>query len=249
MICNNCDRSIKDESKICPYCGYVLEKKEIGVTEHHNFAHETALAHNLKLTDEEIKNYGFSYKTVADPFVLFKDVFFIFFNLFSFMVYDFLLYFYYHNIVLTLTASILIMFICINFEFIFYKSNDFWFKGLIPIYNFLNLYRLFIRDYKSAYKMIYSIWFFSTIWVVLLSLSYFFLAAMFIDRLYPVMLFFLKFQAYLMSVGFIVYSFKSFFYIGVRFGYNPYLTMLFPILYVPIINSDPTAYYIEDVHV
>lgn len=249
MICNNCDRSIKDDSKICPYCGFVLEKKEVGPTEHHNFAHDIALARNLKMTDEEIKNYGFSYKSVADPLVLFKDPFFIVLNLFSFMVYDFLLYFLYYNIVFTLTASVVIMFTIINFEFLFYKANDHWFKGLVPIYNFLNLYRLFIRDYKSAYKMIYAIWFFSTVWIVLIGLAYFFLAASLFGTWYKVILFFFELQLYILGVGFITYSLKAFFSVGNRFGYNPYLTMIFPIVYLPMINLDPDAYYLEDVRV
>ena len=221
MKCYKCHEEIKDNSKICPLCGAVIEEKEI-------------------------EEYDFSYKTVSNGFDLFKKPVFYIFNIFFALSLPFVLMF----IGLSKTFSIVVT-ACLIYEniiigMITYKSNLSYVYGSIPIFNLLYLYKHYLPRYKEVFSFLKFVFIFFCSWNLLFFIIFTILAASTADSWIYIIIEFTKLQWLILFTTYTFNNFRMFFHIGDTFGLNKHLTMFFPIIYLSYIALNKKIYYHAD---
>ncbi len=246
MKCIKCHKKIKDNSKICPLCGATQEENKSNDLRYYNHANDTALSHNFILTESEIEDYDFSYKSVSNGLDLFKKPIFYFFNVFFAIVLPFVFMF----LELPKTLSIIIT-CCLIFEniiigMISYKSHLSLVYGSIPIFNVLYLYKHYLPRYKGVYSFLKFLFFFFFFWNAAFFITFTIIASSAFDSWIYIIIEFTELQVLIFFTTYSFNNFRMFYHIGDIFGTNKHLTMIFPTVYLPYIALNKKLYYHED---
>lgn len=198
-------------------------------------------------SNKEIDDYDFSYKSVSNGLDLFKKPIFYFFNVFFTIVLPFVFIF------LKLPKEFAIVITgCLIFEniiigMITYKSHLSWVYGSIPIFNLLYLYKHYLPRYKDVYSFLKFVFFFFFGWNFIFFNFFTIIAASSADSWIYIIIEFTKLQCLILFTTYTFNNFRMFYHIGDSFGTNKYMTMIFPIVYLPYIALNKKIYYHEEI--
>ena len=245
MKCLKCQKEIEDNLKICPSCGAIQEEKHDELR-YYNHAHDTSKAHNLILTEHEIEDYDFSYKDVSNGFDLFKKPIFYFFNVFFAIALPFVFMFLELPKELAIAITVCLIIENIIIGMITYKSHLSVVYGSIPVFNLLYLYKHYLPRYKEVYSFLKFVFFFFFSWNFAFFIILTIIAASTADSWVYIIIEFTKLQFFILFTTYTFNNFRMFFHIGEIFGLNKYLTMFFPIFYLPYIAFNKKLYYHEE---
>lgn len=224
MLCKKCNRKLDINDRCCLYCGEVnpYNKKNIELETQKEVE---MIKNELEKEAENNKKIKQKQEIIAKD-IKYNKMLFIFVNIMFFSLLCYFLYKISHNIILSIVITFVFLFYHLCLEKIFMKANIKWYIALFPLFN-IYFYFLITDDDTYITARIFEYYMLVNSYIIITTFLGIFMSQ---DPIKLIIL---------MSVLFFITNitfFKYFHYkLGIVFGYNKYISMLFPLVAIPII--------------